>query len=162
MWSLVEQRENIINQSIQAATRRDSYAMKSLAVMSMIFLPGMAVAVSHEVLPQLVSRSLLLIPSTQAVFETSLFNWQAQKAGDILSNRFWIYWAVVIPLTATILSIWSFWYFRSSSARPIYGPSVAEKSLIDGHAGKLLSIVGVRSKSPFRHEENGDPYYVSP
>ena len=47
MWNLIAQQENVVNRSIATAARRDSYAMKSLAIMSIIFLPGTFVAVSR-------------------------------------------------------------------------------------------------------------------
>ena len=39
-----------------------------------------------------------------------LLNWQAPKAESVVSHRFWIYWAVTIPLTAAVLLLWSTWY----------------------------------------------------
>ena len=52
IWNLIAQRDNVINQSIAAdsralaaASRRDSSAMKTIAVLTMAFLPGTFVAV---------------------------------------------------------------------------------------------------------------------
>ena len=39
----------------------------------------------------------------------SMFNWQAPPGTNILSSRFWVYWAVTIPLTLLVLTVWLFW-----------------------------------------------------
>jgi hypothetical protein len=51
MWqlktdNLYVQRDNKLNQLIANASKRDSSAMKALAVVTMVFLPGTFVAVS--------------------------------------------------------------------------------------------------------------------
>lgn len=38
-----------------------------------------------------------------------LLNWQAEAIEDIVSPRFWIYWAVTLPLTITVLVAWGMW-----------------------------------------------------
>ena len=40
----------------------------------------------------------------------SMFNWQAPKGDPVLSSRFWIYWAVTVPLTLTVFLAWLLWY----------------------------------------------------
>lgn len=40
----------------------------------------------------------------------SMFNWQAPKGDPVLSPRFWIYWAVALPLTLTVFLAWLVWY----------------------------------------------------
>ena len=46
-----------------------------------------------------------------------LLDWQAPRGASVVSDRFWIYWAVTAPLTAAVLLLWSAWYFFSSSQR---------------------------------------------
>lgn len=60
-------------------TKRDSSSMKTVAVMTMAFLPGTFVA------------ALLALPS---------FDW-GPAAG-----QFWVYWAVTIPSTILVFLIW--------------------------------------------------------
>ena len=38
-----------------------------------------------------------------------LFNWSSAEAEAILNDRFWIYWAVTLPLTVVVISTWWFW-----------------------------------------------------
>lgn len=64
--------------------------MKTLAAVTVTFLPGTFVA------------SLFAIP---------LFQWQATP---VVSNRFWIYWAVTIPLTLVTLLVWYYWTKRQT------------------------------------------------
>ena len=52
--------------------------MKTLALVTVIFLPGTFVS---------------------ALFAVPFFQWDADKGEKVLSGRFWIYWAVVVPLT---------------------------------------------------------------
>ena len=70
--------------------QRNSAAMRTLAIVTMIFLPGTFVA---------------------AVFSMPLFDWAADDR--VLSPRFGLFWAVSLPLTAVTLFIywiWSSWY----------------------------------------------------
>lgn len=36
-----------------------------------------------------------------------MFDWSA-STGEVLNERFWIYWAVALPLTITVLGVWLF------------------------------------------------------
>jgi hypothetical protein len=62
--------------------------MKSLAVVTMVFLPGTFVA------------SFFAIP---------LFNWRAVEGESLVDSRFWLYWAVTLPLTLVVIVIWGVW-----------------------------------------------------
>ena len=42
----------------------------------------------------------------------SMFNWQASGTDPVLSSRFWIYWAVTLPLTLLVFSVWLFWLHK--------------------------------------------------
>ena len=46
-----------------------------------------------------------------------LLDWGAPNNASIVSPRLWIYWAVTVPLTATVLLLWSIWYLGSGRAR---------------------------------------------
>lgn len=39
-----------------------------------------------------------------------MFDWQAPEGGPVLSPRFWVYWAVALPLTLTVFLAWLLWY----------------------------------------------------
>ncbi|KIW18434.1 hypothetical protein PV08_02722 [Exophiala spinifera] len=73
-------------------TRRDSSSMKTIAVLTLIFLPATALA---------------------SIFGMSMFDWKAQEGKDIVSHRFWIYVIVAVLLTLVVLTVWFLWYART-------------------------------------------------
>ena len=52
----------------------------------------------------------------------SMFNWSSSKSSNTdgsavgedssVSNKFWIYWAVTIPLTLLVMIIWRVWWLH--------------------------------------------------
>ena len=98
--NLIAQHDNIITQEIandsrkiSAASKRDSSAMKAIAVLTMCFLPGTFIAI---------------------MFTMPLFAWDD---GITVSEHFWIYWTVTLPLTAAVLTLWRVWYVVSEAKR---------------------------------------------
>jgi len=63
--------------------------MKTIAVLTLIFLPATALA---------------------SIFGMSMFDWKAQDGKDIVSQHFWIYLVVALPLTLAVLAAWILWY----------------------------------------------------
>lgn len=47
----------------------------------------------------------------QSLFDMSMFEWPLAP-GAIVSDRFWVYWAVTLPLTLVIIGIWLLWTNR--------------------------------------------------
>ena len=39
----------------------------------------------------------------------SMFTWDATNDSDVVSHRFWIYWAVTIPLILVTFLLWIVW-----------------------------------------------------
>lgn len=68
--------------------------MKTLAAVTVVFLPGTFVA---------------------AFFAMPLFQWDVDAPSSIVSNRFWIYWAVTVPLTILTVVSWFLWTRMMSS-----------------------------------------------
>ncbi|KFZ19987.1 hypothetical protein V501_00367 [Pseudogymnoascus sp. VKM F-4519 (FW-2642)] len=71
----------------------DNRIMKSVTILAMVFLPATFVA---------------------GLFSTTFFSF-AENDGWGFSSKFWIYWVVVIPLTAAIVSGWWLWLGESSN-----------------------------------------------
>ena len=95
VFNFMAQKDNLLNISlandsrrIAAASQRDSTAMKTISVVTMVFLPGTYIA---------------------ALFAIPLFNWGADDGSPVLSSRFWYYWATTLPLTAAVLLCWIVW-----------------------------------------------------
>ena len=122
VYNLVAQRDNKdnlkmakISTDIAAVTKDDSFAMRTIAVMSITFLPGTFVAVSVDIEHPPKKNTDL---TRQSFFSMSMFNWQASGTEPVLSSRFWIYWAVTLPLTLLVLSVWLSWLHQHKSHEP--------------------------------------------
>ncbi|KAK8043818.1 hypothetical protein PG994_012656, partial [Apiospora phragmitis] len=99
IFSLISSEENKIsrfiaeeNSKVALSSKRDSMAMKTVAVFTMIFLPGTFVA------------TFLSMP---------FFDWNADTGGSPSSSPFqWIYWATTMPLTIALMVGWRVWWKR--------------------------------------------------
>ncbi|CAI7628164.1 unnamed protein product, partial [Penicillium crustosum] len=103
VWSLIAQRDsqiaqraNIINQEIAASSRvvakasgDDSSAMKALAVLTMVFLPGTALA------------TVLALP---------VFDWNSHRFWPTTRSSIWIICALAAILTSLVLYLWRYWF----------------------------------------------------
>lgn len=81
--------------------------MKTLALLSMVFLPGTAIAVR---IYNIIFMNVTDIK--QSFFAMPFFNMTVDVTGNTsLETRpqFWIYWAITIPLTLLILALWIVW-----------------------------------------------------
>ncbi|KAI1419093.1 hypothetical protein F5Y12DRAFT_779702 [Xylaria sp. FL1777] len=87
LHSIISQVDNRLNARLAAASSHDSAAMKTLAFLTALFLPGTFVA---------------------TIFSTSFFNWQ--NNGMIVSKLFWVYWALAAPLTIVVAVGWRLWW----------------------------------------------------
>ena len=77
------------SRNLASATREDSNAMKTLAAVTVVFLPSTSVA---------------------ALFSMPMFHWHPENAGNsLVSKDFWIFWLVSIPLTVMTLGSWFVW-----------------------------------------------------
>ncbi|KAK7953831.1 hypothetical protein PG996_014718 [Apiospora saccharicola] len=88
---------------ISKAAQRDSSHMRSIAVLTMAFLPGTFVA---------------------TVFSMTFFDWQG-SAESILSPYIWIFVAVTVVLTALTLAIWRFWVATAGARKDKQSMSMA-------------------------------------
>lgn len=71
----------------------DSIAMKTLALVTAIFLPATFIA---------------------TLFSMSMFDWQGGNV-SVVSSNFWVFWVVSVPLSIVILGLW--WYIWNLSRR---------------------------------------------
>ena len=98
------------SQSVAVESKRDSSSMKTLAVVTMFFLPGTFVA---------------------SFFAMPLFNWQSQH-GQVIDRRLWIYFVVTIPLTTITCSVWWAWFTMKTRREQ---REDKEKNETSGHGG---------------------------
>jgi hypothetical protein len=119
IWNLIAQKDNQLNQEIAAdskeialASKRDSSAMKAIAALTMFFLPGTFIA---------------------SLFAMPLLDWQAEAGQPVISHRFWIYWAVTIPLTLLVVILWIGWLLWSLRQQS------KENARVREHTGRILA-----------------------
>ncbi|PVF97439.1 hypothetical protein CPB86DRAFT_874182 [Serendipita vermifera] len=97
--SLATQVDTRISAKLAATSQRDSTAMKILAFITALFLPGSFVA---------------------ALFSMSMFDFSPSfdpgttegQGNARISKSFWIYCVITIPLTAIVLLAWRIWWKR--------------------------------------------------
>ncbi|KAF2972222.1 hypothetical protein GQX73_g1319 [Xylaria multiplex] len=87
LHSIISQVDNRLNAKLAAAASHDSAAMKTLAFLTTLFLPGTFVA---------------------TIFSTDFFNWSDN--GTVVSDLFWVYWAWAVPLTIVVAAGWRVWW----------------------------------------------------
>jgi Mg2+ and Co2+ transporter CorA len=93
LWNQIARRHSRINtdiaqvnHTIALESKRDNAQMKSIALLTMIYIPLSCVA---------------------SVFSTSLFNFDP-KEGEIVSKYFWVFLGVSAALTLVTVGIWHF------------------------------------------------------
>lgn len=91
------------NVQIALATSRDSRHMRSIAIVTMVFLPGTFFA---------------------TVFSMTFFNWFGSN-GAVVSPYFWIY--VLFTVVFTLLTLGSWWYFANYRHSRIRKPTSEEE-----------------------------------
>ncbi|EMC97977.1 hypothetical protein BAUCODRAFT_409722 [Baudoinia panamericana UAMH 10762] len=86
-------RDNLLNLELAAATaqvaeetRQDSAAMKTIAVLTLTFLPGTAVA---------------------SFFSMTMFQWPFANNNSLASPYIYVYFVVTIPLTVLVYALWT-------------------------------------------------------
>ncbi|KAH0426462.1 protein kinase [Colletotrichum camelliae] len=86
-----------VNTDISVATRRDNSQMRSIAFVTMIFLP---------------------LTSIATIFSMNVFNWQATDSEHLINVHFWLYLAVAG--TSTILTV-GLWMCYTGMRKGIFG-----------------------------------------
>ncbi|KAH0543157.1 hypothetical protein FGG08_002502 [Glutinoglossum americanum] len=89
--NLMTQNNTKWNRRVAEATRRDSSAMKVIALLGLLFLPGTFMS---------------------ALFAMPLFNWDnwpnpSTTRGSVMKAGFWVYWAITIPITVSLILCFS-------------------------------------------------------
>lgn len=88
LLSLESRMANIINLSFHLVTQTDSKSMKTIAFLTLIFLPASTVA---------------------SIFGSQFFNLSLDQNGMpqfIYTHLIWVMWAIVLPVTGILVAIW--------------------------------------------------------
>ena len=83
--------------------RQDNTVMKSIALLTMVFLPATFISVCIVTLI-IFSAALTQL---QSFFSTTFFTYGEE--GWQTSNRLWIYWVITVPATIVVVIIWNIW-----------------------------------------------------
>lgn len=78
--------------------------MKSIALLTMVFLP--ATFFSVRIATTIIFDAVLT--QVQALFSTTFFTYGDK--GWVTSHRFWIYWAITVPVTILVLIAYALWF----------------------------------------------------
>lgn len=96
-FNTITQYDSKVMVKMSEAVRRDSAAMRTIAVLTLTLLPATFVA---------------------ALFSTSFFDFspatKTQQESWVVSEKFWVYWAVSLPVTIATVASWLLWQHRSS------------------------------------------------
>ncbi|KAK3346510.1 hypothetical protein B0T25DRAFT_592676 [Lasiosphaeria hispida] len=84
-WSQIGYQDTQANLKIAGDSKQDSSQMRSIAFLTMFFLPATFIS---------------------SFFSTSFFNWNAPDQEDIVSPYLWIYPVVTIAITLVVLGCW--------------------------------------------------------
>ncbi|KAF4169943.1 hypothetical protein CNMCM6936_005088 [Aspergillus lentulus] len=92
--AIKEQHRKIAHNSYVSAeeARRDGSSMKTIAAITLIFLPATTVA---------------------SIFSMSMFNWSVEDGQPVITHRFWVYIIAAIGLTVIVVALWLLWFTRS-------------------------------------------------
>ncbi|KAE8349437.1 hypothetical protein BDV28DRAFT_60942 [Aspergillus coremiiformis] len=83
---------NLVNQGFGRTAQSDSAMMKTIAVVSLVYLPGTFVS---------------------GIFGTNFFDYQSGAADSLeMAKNFWLYWVVTLPLTLATVVVWALWHYR--------------------------------------------------
>lgn len=95
LFSLITQRDQNQNLRIGRDThilaresKRDSTAMKAIAIVTMFFLPGTFLS---------------------SLFSIEFFDWGALHGNEVVNPRIWVYWALTIPVTILVVALYLIW-----------------------------------------------------
>ena len=88
-FNSVAQFDSGISVEIGRAAQTDSAAMKTISFLTLTFLPATFVS---------------------TIFSMSFFNFNPVSRSWTVSDKFWVYWAVTIPLTVVASIVWYYWH----------------------------------------------------
>lgn len=89
--NLRAQEHAAITLEIAKTSLLDSLSLKTLALVTMFFLPGTLIA---------------------SIFTLPVLNWEDSQSGKnmkVVGSKFWVYWAFTIPVTIATFITWGVW-----------------------------------------------------
>jgi hypothetical protein len=100
------------SKQVALATSKDSSSMFIISALTLIFLPPTFTAVRRSV------PAVHPLLTYQTLFSTQFFDLRSETTNSMTSSRFWLYWAVTVPLTViTTACAVIFFYMRDRKMR---------------------------------------------
>ncbi|KAF4976978.1 hypothetical protein FZEAL_6427 [Fusarium zealandicum] len=120
--NLITEHDSLNNFDIAISSHRDASSMKTLAFVTMFFLPGSFIS---------------------ALFSTDLFDWDSVKPGSIgvpSTPQFGLYWVITVPLTLITFILYFLWLHISIKRREEESERIRldRGGMVDGVAGDLM------------------------
>ena len=100
MTNIISLSFNLVTQKDSRVMQNDSYAMKTIAVLTLLFLPAAGIG------------TIFSMPFFKVDFQNN-----ANKELEV-ARSFWIFWVVTLPITATLFVTW-WWTYRRARLRRI-------------------------------------------
>jgi len=96
MGNVISLSFNLVTQLDSRAIQRDSKSMKTIAFMTMFFLPVSTVA---------------------TIFGAQFFTVGSEAPSHLqISPDFWILWAIAAPFTLVVVIVWRLWYLEAKDS----------------------------------------------
>ncbi|OJD18766.1 hypothetical protein AJ78_01237 [Emergomyces pasteurianus Ep9510] len=125
--SLYDRLQNEINLGFNIVSQTDTAAMKIISAVGLIFLPGTFISTLFGM----------------NFFEFSVDN-NTGKQTFAMSDKFWIYWAISLPVTAVVILLWAIWdysYALTKMLRTLWEAAKQKSdSLYIGRKGKNVRL----------------------
>ncbi|PGH01992.1 hypothetical protein GX51_04924 [Blastomyces parvus] len=110
--SLNDRLKNEISLSFNIVSQTDTAAMKIISAVGLIFLPGTFISAS--------------LTSSYTLFGMNFFDFSVDentgKQTFAMSDKFWVYWAIALPVTTAVLLAWvlyDHWYLIAKMLKPL-------------------------------------------
>jgi hypothetical protein len=100
------QRDSLVASRIADLARTDSASVRTISILGLVFLPGTFVSVSYDVIT---SAATHCTDGSQGIFGMNFFDLSRGEDDQhmwTVSSKFWVYWAVTLPLTLATILVW--------------------------------------------------------
>jgi hypothetical protein len=105
LYSLISQKHAEAALDNAEAALHENLRMRAIAVVTCIFLPPTAVAVSFKCHDALINLGKLIPTLFQTFFSTSFWNWGPTDKSKVVSGWIWVYFLLTFMMTMILLLI---------------------------------------------------------
>ena len=164
VYIIIAQKDSKATVQIATSTLRDSSSMRILAGLATLFLPGTFIAVRYKnTADDPDHKSLAHMFDCKTLFGMNMFDFNDGRM--MVSQDFWLYWAVTIPLTliVSVTCLPGFWFFRLLlRVKPTFMVMPDRKEEVSGHQQTTEELVADHFSLPKAEVGRKTPFYTSP